>query len=67
LGYRGFQHSSTPDSITATFGYQQAAAGLAVIAAGLGETADVATYSALNENIKGAFHKKYFNTTTNVS
>ncbi|CZR70017.1 uncharacterized protein PAC_19918 [Phialocephala subalpina] len=59
--------SSTPVGVTATFGYQQAAAGLAVIAAGLGKTSDAATYETLNTNIKNAFHTKYFNTTSNAT
>lgn len=59
--------NTTPVGVTATFGYQQSAAGMAIMAAGLGHTADAATYNTLNANIKTAFHKAYFNTTTNAS
>ena len=61
------EDNSTPVGVTATFGYQQAAAGLAVVAEGLGKTSDAVTYSTLNTNIKSAFHTQYFNTTSNAS
>ena len=55
---------TTPVGLTATFGYQQVAAGILQIASALGRTEDAETYSALNTHIQQAFHAKYFNSSS---
>lgn len=48
-------------------GYQQSAAAMATIASLLGKTDDAGRFSALDRNIRAAFHEKFFDRTSNAS
>lgn len=57
---------TTPRGVTASYAYYMSALTMARIAAVLGRTADVTTYTALARNIGNAFNAKYFDAAANT-
>ncbi|KIW00520.1 uncharacterized protein PV09_07879 [Verruconis gallopava] len=57
--------TSTPLSVTTTFGYQQALSGMITIAQGLGLTDDVATYTGMLNDTITSFNQYYWNSSCN--